>query len=560
MVAETTGELMPKLEISYSDLCQLVGKNIPKEKLEEVLMYAKCEVEEIKGDSIAVENKDTNRPDLWSAEGISREIQGRFGNKKGLPEYSVKKSNIVVEVDKKNEKIRPYTVCAVAKNVEITENVLSQLIQLQEKITITFGRNRKEVALGVYDLDRIKPPIKFTTVKPEGIKFVPLDFEEKMTPAEILEKHPKGKEYGNLLRELPEYPIFIDSRGEVLSLPPIINSNYSGKVTEKTKNLFIECSGFNLKFLVPALNVFVCALADRKAEIESVEIVYPDKRIVLPDLSPKKFSVGVDLVNKTLGLKLSQQQIVELLEKARYKARVVGKVVEVFYPAYRNDLMHPVDVVEDAIISYGYHNIKPEIPKIRTKGKIQEIEEFSERVAEKLIGTGFQEILSYTLTNKRNLFEKMKLKEGKVIEFDNPVSLNWNVFRNWLLPSLLEFLSNNKHVAYPQRIFEIGNCTLIYLKAETKTKDLRKLSCSVSDSKVVYSDIVAVLDPLMKFLKKGYKLKRTEHSSFIEGRCADVLVGNKNVGIIGEINPEVLENWNLEMPVAAFEINLENLI
>jgi phenylalanyl-tRNA synthetase beta chain len=549
---------MPTIEASYQDLCELIGKKIEIERLKELVNFAKCEIDAIDGDILKIEAKDTNRPDLWSSEGIAREIRSRVF-KPEFPEYKVKKSEVVVEVDEKVARVRPYTVCAVVKNLKINHTFLSQMIQLQEKIAGTLGRNRKEVAIGVYDYDKIKPPIKFTTVEPEGIKFIPLDFSEKMTPREILEKHPKGKEFGHLLKGKKEYPIFIDARNEVLSLPPIINSEYSGKVTEETKNVFIECSGFSFKFLMPALNVMVTAMAERGGEIFSVKVVYPDKTIFTPDLTPKKAFVDVDYVNKISGLKLSLSEICKLLEKANYKILKKGKKIEVLYPSYRSDIMHQRDVVEDVIISYGYNRIKPEPLKIKTKGEISKAEIRNEKIANIMVSLGFQEILSYTLTNKANLFQKMNLKEEKIAEIENIVSENWCVFRNWLLPGLMEFFSNNQHVEYPQKIFEVGNVVLIDEKEETRTKDVMKLAVAIADSRVSYDDIVAVLDAFMCLAKIKYKLEKTEHPSFIQGRVAKILVRGKQIGIIGEISPEVLENWKLEMPVAAFEVEVENI-
>ena len=556
---------MPTIEVSHKDLCGLVGRKFTVDELGDAIAYAKSGIDAVNGDALTIKVEDTNRPDLWSAEGIAREIKGRF-NPTGCPEYRVKESNVVVNVDKKNKNVRPYTVCAVVKSLKVTEDVLSQMIQLQEKVCGTFGRDRKEVALGVYDFDRIKPPIRFTTVKPNGIRFAPLDFEEEMTPKEILEKHPKGREYGYLLAGMKEYPVFIDSRNEVLSLPPIINSNYSGKVTEKTRNVFIECSGFNLKFLIPALNVIVTALADRKAEIESVKVVYPDKTIVTPDLAPKKAFVEIDYFNKISGLNLVGGEICKLLKQANYDAKLVGKGVkariEAKYPAYRQDIMHQRDIVEDIVISYGYNRIEPVVPKLKTTGIIDKQEIFSNKVADIMTGLGFQEILSYTLTNKENLFRKMNLKEGKIVEVENPVSLNWNVFRNWLLPSLMDFFSNNQHVDYPQRIFEIGDVVLIDSNEETKTRNVRRLAAAIADSRASYEEIASVVDAFLSKLNVSYKFKKSkksEHPSFIDGRVADILVKNKRVGFIGEIHPAVLGNWKLVMPVAAFEIDVEQL-
>jgi phenylalanyl-tRNA synthetase beta chain len=552
---------MPTIEVSHTDLCKLIGKKLLIEKLKEAIEYAKGEIEAINGDLLRIEVKDTNRPDLWSAEGIAREIKGRITKELGCPKYKVKKSKVVVEVDKKNAKVRPLTVCAVVRNLKLNESALSQLIQLQEKVCGTFGRNRKEVALGVYDLDKIKPPIRFTTVKPNEIKFVPLDFEEELTPREILEKHPKGKEYGHLLAGLKEYPIFIDSANEVLSMPPIINSNYSGKVTTKTRNVFIECSGFKFNFLIPALNVIAAALADRGGKIESVKIIYPKQIIYTPDLSPKKAEISIDYINKISGLNLSVKEICELLRKARYDIVKLAKgKIEVMYPAYRQDIMHPRDIVEDVIISYGYNRIEPIIPKLPTIGKTDEKEIISNKIAEIMVGLGFQEILSYTLTDKENIFEKMNLAPSEVIEIENPVSSKWSVFRNWLLPSLLEFLSHNQHLEYPQKIFEIGKVFVIDEKTETKTRDVLKIACCISDTKIGYESISSVLDAFLSSVGINYKLKATEHPSFIEGRVAEILINEKSIGIIGEINPLVLNNFKIEMPVVAFEIDVESII
>ncbi len=547
---------MPTIEASHEDLCGLIGKKLGTEELKDAILYAKGEIDSADGDMLKIDITDTYRPDLWSAEGIAREIKSRYGAG-GCPKYKIKESNVVVNVDKKNAGVRPYTVCAVVKNLRITADVLSQIIQLQEKIHTTFGRNRKEVAMGIYDLERIKPPIRFTTVKPEGIKFVPLGFEEKLTPKEILEKHPKGREFGHLLAGCKEYPVFLDSSNEVLSIPPIINSNYSGKITEKTKNAFIECSGFNLKFLIPALNVVAAALSDRKAEVQSVKIIYPDKTMVTPDLSPKKSSINTDYVNEISGLNLSEREIGRLLEQANYDTRLNGKNIELLYPAYRQDIMHPRDIVEDVIISYGYNKINPVVPTLKTESGLSGVGLFSNKISEIMVGLGFQEILSYTLTNRDNNFGRMNLKEEKIIEIENPASINWNVFRSWLLPCLMDFFSGNQHVDYPQKIFEVGDVVLIDETRETRSRDSRKLSAAWADSRIGYEKIASALDALLKELGVSYTLKKSVHPSFIGGRVAEVIVKNKPIGFIGEIHPEVLGNFRLKMPVVAFEIDLQ---
>lgn len=550
---------MPTIEVSHQDLCRMVGRRVPVNRLkEEGILFAKGEVDEVKGDLLKIDIKDTNRPDLWSTEGIAREIRGRYVSG-GLPRYKTRRSSVVVNVDKRLKGIRPFTVCAVVRNLKIDDHSLSQLIQLQEKVSTTFGRNRKEIAIGVYDLNRIKPPIKFTTVKPDGIRFTPLEFRRELTPRQILKEHPKGREFGHLLEGLPEYPMFIDSAGEVLSIPPIINSEYMGKVTKETKDVFIECSGFSLRFLTPALNVMVTALSDRGGEIESVRVVYPGRVLETPKLEPKKFEPDLDYLNRVSGLNLSMERVCRFLNQARYEAKPSGKRIKLLYPAYRQDIMHQRDVIEDVLISYGYNKIEPVIPKLATIGNQKSVEVFSNKVSDIMAGLGLQETLSYILTNKRNLFEKMNLREGSVVEIENTVSANWSVFRTWLLPSLLEFLSRNKHVEYPQRIFEIGDVVNLDNREETKTRDTRKLAVTLTDNSVGYEDISSMLDSLLRGLGIKYTLNRIEHTSFIRGRVAGIFVKGRKIGLVGEINPLVLEKWDLEKPTVGLELDLSAL-
>jgi phenylalanyl-tRNA synthetase beta chain len=548
---------MPTIEVSHKDLCKLIGKNIPVDKLSDDLLFAKTELDEIGGDTLKLDCKDVNRPDLWSAEGIAREIRMRYKPK--FPEYKTEKPKLVVNVDNSVKNVRPLTVCAVVKNLKIDDNVLSQMIQLQEKVAGTFGRNRKEVAIGVYDLHKIQPPIRYTTVKPEGIKFIPLEFNNEMTPKEILEKHPKGKEFGHLLKDCNEYPIFIDVANNVLSLPPIINSDYTGKIDKNTKDVFIECSGFDFKFLNPALNVIVAALAERGGKIGSVEVRYGNKKIITPDLKPKKFSANADYVNEIAGIVLSVSDICNLLEKAGYKTKKKGKKINLLYPAYRQDIMHERDIIEDVLISYGYNKIEPVIPKLPTIGEIDALEAFSNSVAKVLVGLGLQEILSYTLTNKDHLFEKMCIRGENAAEIESPVSANWCVFRTWLLPDLLYFFSQNKHNEYPQNIFEIDDAVVLDGKKETRTRNVRKLAVALTDNIVSYEMIASFLDALMKNLDIKYEIKKHSHYSFINGRCGEIFVNNRSVGIIGEINPHVLNKWKLEKHVVAFELDISKM-
>ncbi|MFH1072973.1 MAG: phenylalanine--tRNA ligase subunit beta [Nanoarchaeota archaeon] len=558
---------MPTIDVSYKDLCRLVGKNIPlKELKEKAILFAKSEIADSEGDLLKVEVADTNRPDLWSAEGIAREIQGRYTLKSGLPKYTVKSSGLKVIVDKSVASIRPLTVCAVVSGLRINAQVLGQLIQLQEKLCENYGKKRKEVAIGVYDYQKIHRPIFYKAFAPHALKFVPLDFDTPLDLLQILQQHPKGREYAHLLDGCNAYPVFIDSAGQVLSMPPIINSDHTGKVTEKTKTVFIECSGFDLAYLVPALQVVVAALVERGGKAESVEICYEKKKMITPDFTPGKMQIGKKQVIQLFGTSVSDKKIIELLSMARYDATVKGENIEVLYPAYRHDIMHPVDIIEDILISEGFNEIAPVMPMIGTIGCIARKERLARKVREIMISLQCQEIMSYVLTNLESLYDNMNLPRTlakdalKYIEIDNPVSNNWSVFRNWLLPSIMEFLSRNTKRQYPQRIFEIGEVVLFKKDAETRSENPLRIAYASASAETNYTEAKQALDFLLDSLKLQYEVIPAEHLSFIPGRVGRIIVKGKKVGFLGEIHPQVLKSWNLEMPVAGFELNLTELL
>jgi phenylalanyl-tRNA synthetase beta chain len=550
---------MPTIEISLNDVSKLAGKKIPLKKLAGMLEYVKGEIESVEGDRIKVEMADTNRPDLWSTEGVVRELRPRFAKIGGLLKIPVKKSGIKVIVDKNLRGIRPKTVCAVVRGLRIDDEVLFQIIQLQEKICETFGGKRREVALGIYDCGRISPPIYFRAFGPEEIRFVPLDFNREISLGEVLIEHPKGKEYGHLLNGMKKYPVFIDSMDHVLSMPPIINSDFSGKVTPETRDLFIECSGFRMKFLMPALNIMVAALAERGGKVETVDVVFPDGKIETPDFTPKKIIVNPDFVRKISGLSLKNSEIARMLNKSRFDVKVQGNKLAVWVPSYRQDVMHEVDVVEDVIISYGINNIEPLEPKIACTGGLTEMSDFSTSIAENMIGLGAQEIMSYILTNIDNLVKKMNVQKMKVVELDNPVSKNWCVFRTWLMPSVIEFLSKNTNKEYPQNIFEIGEVVVLDPKAETKTRNPVKLAWAYADSDANFTKAKQYFDALMRNLGIDFVVEEYDHPSFIPGRAARIISGSKEIAIVGEIHPKVLDNFGMENPVCAFEADLNTI-
>jgi len=542
---------MPTLDIYIKDLEALSKKKFSAAQLEDAVLQAKGEIEGIKNGKAKVDIKDTNRPDLWSVEGIARELRGFYGIESGLPKFNVKKSGIVAKVDPKLKGIRPRGAYAVAKNIKITDELLEQLIQMQEKVCETFGRKRREVAIGIFDADKVAGNVRYYAAEPKT-EFYPLGYKAKMSLSEILTDHPKGKEYGKLLKGMKNYPLLVDSDNEVLSMPPIINSEHSGKVTMKTKNLFLDVTGYNQETIDSALEILCAALSDRGATIESVRVDYGKEKIDTPRFNERKINVPIELVEKLFGEKLNEKQMLKLLKLKRMNAVKKGKNLVVSYPSYRLDVLHPVDIVEDMLIASDFNKIEPEKIKIAATGSELPKVKFIEAVREVCVGMGLLEVLTFTMTSKEKQQEKMLLKEQKFVEISNPVSVEYTVIRKSIIPELLSFLSKNKHCEFPQKIFEIGKTVSLDSKSETGVREPDTLCILLSGKGENFTSIKAHLDALSKAMAWKSEVREIAHESFKPGRCA--LVQGSVRGVLGELDKKVMKQFDLEMPTVVLEI------
>lgn len=555
---------MPTIQIDFEDFQKLLGIKLPKEtdELNEILSYVKGETTLFDGQEVHIEIKDSNRPDFWHVEGLARALRGFLGFEKGLKKYSVTgDSGVKVHVDPRLKNIRPYIACAVIKDAKLNDTIIRQAMHLQDKLDQTYGRRRQRASIGLYNFNLITPPLHYGIAKPSEASFVPLGLEEKMSLKEILEKHPKGIEYGDIVRKHAVWPILSDSERKILSFPPVINSDDLGKITENVHEVLIEVTGTVYATVLNTLTTVVVSLADRGGRIYSATSLYPYAKltnIVTPQLKTQTMQLDVKFVEQVLGFDLKPKEIADLLQKARFGVgKFSEKSVTVEIPCYRMDIMHPIDIAEDIAIAYGYNNIKPRWPQLPTIGSMSSQKHFNYLIREIMIGLGFQEILTFTMSNPETLFNKMNLKAQKVVEISNPKMLTLTCLRNWLMPSLMEFLSHNTHVEYPQKVFETGYVTTFDKEEENRTKNIQRLACAIIHANANFTEIKAILDALFSNLAIKYGIRESKHESFIEGRIGKILVKNEEIGVIGEIHPKVLEAWKLENSVSAFEIDLE---
>lgn len=545
---------MSVITINKKVLEKIVGRKLSPELLSEKVSMMGAVLEKIEGEEIEVEVFPC-RPDMLSEQGFARAFASFIGAKIGLKQYNVKKSGQKVIIDSSVKSVRPFTACAIVKNLRFDDEKIREIIQLQEKLHLTFGRNRKKAAIGVYPMEKITFPITFKADKPEKIKFVPLEMDREMTALQILSQHKTGREFGHLLEGKEKFPYFIDAKNNILSLPPIINSHLTGKITGNTKDVFIECSGFDYDTLSICMNIIVTSLADMGGDIYSLELIYGAEKKTSPDLTPRKMKFDLDYTNKRLGLSLKEKEAKELLERMGYGYDLKKK--EILIPAYRADILHQVDLVEDIAIAYGYDKFEEEIPPVSTIGEEDALEKFARKVREILIGAGLLEVKNLHLLTEVEMNKKMCLS-NEMIKLKNALG-DYNCLRNSLLVSMLKNLSENQHNEYPQNLFEISRVFSLDARTETGVGEKENLGIMLCEDKVDFTHLKQMLDLLGRSLGLSVQVRETKHPSFIIGRVGEILINSKKLGVIGEVHPQVLTNWGLNVPVAALELDLERL-
>ncbi|WP_414836885.1 phenylalanine--tRNA ligase subunit beta [Candidatus Nanohalococcus occultus] len=543
---------MSHIEIDKREFEQLIGRSVSENELKEKASNLGAHWNHLEGPKWDVEVYP-NRPDLLSVEGLARAYRGFFEVYTGEENYESKEHEISLEVDSSVEDVRPYIGGAVIRDLELTEKKINGLIQLQEKLHETMGRRRDKIAIGLHDLSELQAPFTYKTVEPESVDFTPLEHDKPLHLEDILEVHEKGKEYSWILEDAEKYPIIVDANEKVLSFPPIINNQLT-EVQPSTTDVFVDVTGKDRKAVKKVLNILVTALDERGGEIESVEV---DGEI-MPDLGSESRELDVEYFKKISGLDLTGEEIVHRLEMMKYGAELSEGVIEVEVPCYRNDVMHPYDLIEDVVIAHGYREIEPEMPEIDQIGGQEAIEKLTDTVREIVQGTGALEAHSFALSSDEKLFENMNIEKEKVARMNNALTKDYSVVRNWMLPSMMQVLESNRHRSYPQKIFEASD-TAVLDDSDTGVSNRRKLAY-VHAGEADYTDVKAVLQVLERELGLELEVKSAEKGCFRQGRAGDILVNGEKIGIIGELHDQVVENWGLENEVAGFELDLERMM
>ncbi|WP_144798233.1 phenylalanine--tRNA ligase subunit beta [Halorubrum depositum] len=577
---------MPVVDIDTDELRGLTGRTDTTDaEFKEDLFGLGLEFEGETDDGLLQFEFAPDRLDRLSVEGVARSLRYHYGDDRGVYVPETNDPEWTIEVDESVPDERPYVTGAVIRGVDLDESALDSLIQLQEKLHATMGRGRAKGAIGIHDLAMVKgaplqegaePSITYRGVEPEGDTFVPLDANDELTPAAVLEEHDTGQKYADLVEGLDRYPAIYDELG-LFSFPPVINGKRT-EVTAGSRELLVELTGTDQWTIDRMCNIVCYALSARGATVEEVEVNYADgaaapdeygAELVRPNFDTDEKSVTHDRIETLLGVEFEPEEVVDCFERAGLDASYTldGDVTyEVEIPPYRVDVLHPLDLVDDVGRAYGFDELEPRYPDVGTVGGRHERSRLEDAVRTSLVGLGFEDLLNFHMTSGTENYDRMNVEPGTAVlgggdpvEITEPYSEEYTQLRTWALPSLVMLLERNTHNAYPQDVAEVGFVAERDDAENTNVAERRRVAGAVARRDASYEAAKGRLQAVCDDFGAELATPRTEHPSFIDGRTAAVEIDGERVGVIGEVHPAVLVEHDLEVPVAAFEFDLDAL-
>jgi phenylalanyl-tRNA synthetase beta chain len=546
---------VPVIRFDAEDLARLMGRKIPTKELAERLPMIGGDLDKVEGSQVTIEFFP-NRPDLLSVEGVARAAKAFFDVRHGLTEYSVNKAQDEVRIEPSVARIRPHIAFARVTGIKLDDARLKDLIDLQERLTMGLGRKRKRVAIGIHDAKDVRPPFTYTAVDRNLHPFVPLGHEQEMTPAQILERHEKGRAYAHLLEGFKRVPLITDADGHVLSLPPVINGRRT-QLTTQTRDVLVDVTGTDKAAVEGTLNIVVTALAERGGKIHGVRHVKGKRSWVAPDLAPATWKLKRKEAEGLLGIPLSDK------DAALYLGRMGHRIVSsnkatwtIQVGAWRVDVLHPVDLIEEIAIGYGFEAFQERLPELAMFGGQRAAALTAQRARTALLGHGFTEVVTLTLTGRADHFEGVGAAAGPVVEVTNPVTQEQAILRTRLLPGLLGILRANKRNPLPQAVFEVGNVVSIDTDSGETHNRLAAAAVRIA-SRSSFADAKGAALAIARDLGLDVRVESGRADGFVEGRTGILMGANGRLGAFGEIHPRTLAHFELEAPAYGIEIELD---
>ena len=494
-----------------------------------------------------------DRPDLLSAETLFHSMMPFMHNSPANPRLLVNPGTVSMKVSQDLANIRPVILGAIVRGVDVDDAFIKRLMEHQEKLHFALGRGRKRASIGVHDLSKISPPFRVEAVT-RNHSFIPLAMDEEMTIQEILENHPKGVDYAHLLDGMEKVPIILDSDNAVLSFPPIINGDHT-TVTTETRDIFIDVTGLDVRACESALMLICLQLSVLGGKIESVRVTTCEGKEWSLNGQPVEHKVERSLVEGILGNSFTDEEIDNAIHRMGgiYNGEISG-ILSISMPRWRFDILHPIDLVEEVAIGHGYDDLSHDVPKAPLTAIPRPDGHLRRRIREALQGLGLIQIQSLTLSNDEDQFNSVRWSpDGEITRMTNPITTEHTILRQNILPGLLRLLAANRHHDLPQGVYELGSVVIDHSNRE-------RFAFLVAEKSGGFATLRGRIQALMRDLGcNEWELKDCDQGPWLKGRAAEIQVQGKTIGECGEIDPNVSEIFELNVPMSGAQIDIESL-
>lgn len=522
----------------------------------------------------------SNRPDCLSILGIAREAGATLNEKVNYPEVEVTETEeraddyIFVEIEDtegctryvarviRNIKIGPSPQWMQQRLISAGVRPINNIVDITNYVMLEYGQ-----PLHAFDLSYIEGNKIIVKKAEDGELFTTLD---------------------GVKRKLNSTMTMIADTNKYLAIAGVMGGEQS-EVTEKTDTILLESAHFNanttrltskaLALRTEASSRFekgvdpnVARLAADRAcqlivQLGAGEVLKGAVDVYPEEIKPHKVTIRPEKINSLLGISLNNEEMVDIFRRLELKAKNSKDIIEITVPTYRMDLLMEADFAEEVARIFGYDKIPPTMAKgnIAVGGK-PENQIIGDIIKDLLNGMGFNEILTYSFVSPKTIdminLGKNSAKRN-MIRLINPLGDETSVMRTGLLPNMLEVASGNINRKVEDfRAFEIGQ---VFVPGPNSEKELPyeipNLVIAIYGKEDFY-ELKGVIETLLNELGiKDYEFTvEKDHPTYHPGRCANVVVGDKILGTIGELHPIVIENYDLNKRCYCGELDLSVLL
>ena len=514
-----------------------------------------------------------NRPDCQSVVGLAKELAIGLGIRFRAPSFEYKSksdSNINVELQTKN---CPTYLTATIKDVILQESP-SFIKQRLKAVGINPKNNL--VDLTNYVLYEIGQPLHA------------FDYD-KLTSNKIIVRTAKDKEtilgLDNKEHELsPQITVIADSNSAIGIAGIMGGKDFS--VSDGTKNIVLESAIFdrvNIRRGSRSLGLRTDASARYERGIEQITALYGMNRylslveklgigkICKPKLygsineNKKVIDFDINKVKQTLGVEIPTDKIIEILNSLDIETKIVGSVIKCKIPLIRGDLELQADLMEEIIRFYGFDKITPTHCEKTASiaGGLSESILLEDLLTNTIMSTGANQVRTFTFRSPKDMDKLLLANDDSLrncVNISNPLSLDYSTMRTQMLSSLLDVISVNESRKITNiNIFEIGKVFFNTQENGDVLPTENKIFAYASTLKTDFFETKAILEGISNRLGVTFKYLPTKKNFMHPNICADVVMGNRVVGFIGKVHPQVTKNFDIKQDCYYFELNLNML-